>query len=87
MSEKRKRDCTIGGFRVQIDPDIPCDTVVLMKNGCEVGRITNLGQPNTVDNAPTCEECNEKMNRYEDALDTGKGGWSCDLCGWSEDDQ
>ena len=35
---------------------------------------------------PICEECDEEMHRYEEALDTGKGGYSCDLCGWSMDD-
>lgn len=35
---------------------------------------------------PICEECDEEMHRYGPALDTGKMGWSCDQCGWSQDD-
>jgi tRNA(Ile2) C34 agmatinyltransferase TiaS len=36
---------------------------------------------------PICEECNEEMDRYEDSADTGKGGYQCSLCGWSQDDE
>lgn len=36
---------------------------------------------------PICEECDEPMNRYSNALDTGKDGWQCGLCGWSQDDE
>lgn len=35
---------------------------------------------------PKCEKCNMEMSRYEDAPDTGRGGWSCDYCGRSMDD-
>jgi hypothetical protein len=34
---------------------------------------------------PMCEECNYPLHRYHDPT-TGKDGWSCDLCGWSWDD-
>lgn len=34
---------------------------------------------------PICEECNEEMHRYTDP-NSGKDGYSCDLCGWSQDD-
>lgn len=36
--------------------------------------------------APICEECDEEMHRHTDP-NTGKGGWGCDTCGWSEDDR
>ena len=39
----------------------------------------------TVDD-PVCDECNVPLNRYGPAIDTGRMGWSCDLCGWSWDD-
>ncbi len=35
---------------------------------------------------PTCEECDMEMERYEDSPDTGKGGYACPGCGWSQDD-
>lgn len=35
---------------------------------------------------PNCEECDTEMDRYEDAADTGAGGWACSDCGWSMDD-
>jgi len=35
---------------------------------------------------PICEECGVEMERYEDAADTGKGGYACPDCGWSQDD-
>lgn len=35
---------------------------------------------------PECEECDVEMYRYEDSLDTGKGGYQCPDCGWSMDD-
>jgi tRNA(Ile2) C34 agmatinyltransferase TiaS len=35
---------------------------------------------------PMCQECDEEMYRYEDALDTGKGGYQCPTCSWSMDD-
>lgn len=36
---------------------------------------------------PRCDECNNELIRYGPALDTGKDGWMCDLCGWSWDDE
>jgi hypothetical protein len=35
---------------------------------------------------PVCEECNERLVRYAETLDTGKEGWQCLGCGWSWDD-
>jgi hypothetical protein len=35
--------------------------------------------------ANMCEECNEELHRYTDP-NTGREGYSCDLCGWSWDD-
>ena len=35
---------------------------------------------------PMCEECDEEMERYYEAADTGKDGWRCPSCGWSQDD-
>jgi len=34
---------------------------------------------------PVCEECNEEKYRYTNP-NTGRSGWSCDSCGWSDDD-
>jgi hypothetical protein len=34
---------------------------------------------------PLCDECREPMSRYTDPA-TGRDGWGCDTCGWSEDD-
>lgn len=37
--------------------------------------------------APICEECNITMTRFAYELPCGwVHGWSCDECGWSEDD-
>jgi hypothetical protein len=35
---------------------------------------------------PVCEECDREMNRYWSAPDTGRNGWRCDRCGWTDDD-
>jgi tRNA(Ile2) C34 agmatinyltransferase TiaS len=35
---------------------------------------------------PKCTDCGVEMERYENALDTGRDGWRCPECGWSEDD-
>lgn len=42
-------------------------------------RITRQG-------TPVCEQCDVEMERYADAPDTGRAGWGCPECGWSEDD-
>jgi predicted RNA-binding Zn-ribbon protein involved in translation (DUF1610 family) len=37
---------------------------------------------------PVCPECDTEMHRYE--AQEGQrvvSGWSCDDCGWSEDDE
>jgi hypothetical protein len=39
------------------------------------------------ENIPICEECDVEMERYEEAADTGKGGFRCPECGWSQDDE
>lgn len=36
---------------------------------------------------PRCGECEMELERYEEAADTGKGGWRCPGCGWSWDDE
>jgi hypothetical protein len=36
--------------------------------------------------APICEECDTEMHRYWGAPDTGRNGWACCRCGWTEDD-
>lgn len=38
-----------------------------------------------MDNAPICTDCGVEMERYYEALDTGKDGYQCPNCGWSED--
>jgi len=38
------------------------------------------------DHWPMCEQCDEEMNPYTDP-NTGKDGFGCDKCGWSEDNQ
>jgi len=43
-------------------------------------RVSDTGQ------IPMCEECDEEMNGFEDRS-TGVSGWSCDICGWSYDNE
>jgi hypothetical protein len=35
---------------------------------------------------PMCEECDMEMERYYEASDTGRDGWACPGCGWSQDE-
>lgn len=42
--------------------------------------------PARLEDPPKCTDCGCEMGRYGNSLDTGKDGWACPECGWSEDD-